>query len=104
MKVATGFGFGAKIAEADRPKSDTTTAIECTTCDTVFYSIHFSPKNAADTCKCRNIKLSIVDIALGQKSNKKPYHLQLIIENRSTVKIYSVYKENFKRVQPEKDY
>ena len=104
MKIATGFGFGAKIAEVERPKSDTTTGIECTTCDTIFYSIHFSPKNAADTCECRNMRISVVNIVPGQKANKKTYHLQLIVENRSTVKIYSVHQKNFKRVQPEKVY
>lgn len=104
MKIATGFGFGSKIEEIERPKSDTTTAIECTACDTVFFSCNFGPFNSADSCTCRNMQIGIAHFATGQLLHKHPFYLQIKIHDRQKVNIYSVYKENYKRVKPEKNY
>ena len=104
MKIATGFGFGSKIEEIERPKSDTTMAMECISCDTVFFTSNFGPLNSADACECRNITIGICRFATGQLLRKHPFYLQLKVKHREKVKIYSVYKKNFKRVQPEKDY
>jgi hypothetical protein len=104
MKIATGFGFGSKIEEIERPKSDTTTAMECVICDTIFFSKNFGPSNSADACQCRNMSIGIVNFATGQLLYKNPFYIQLKVSNREKVKIYSVYKKNLKRVKPEKNY
>jgi hypothetical protein len=104
MKVQKGFGFGGTFKEKKKPKTKTTMAMHCLKCDTIFYTMHFGPENSADACECRNIKIGIRPFSRGVSYGRATHFLTVTVDNREKMKLYSVYRKNLKRVQPEKDY
>lgn len=91
------------MADEQEVVTKTTGAMECTKCGQVFYTMNFGRHNSADSCTCQNMIITLGNFYAPQPGRSETY-IKLQAKDRSSVKIYDVYRETLERVDPNKDY